>query len=206
MTTSTSGAWVQAYTNSTPAPPVEAKPVSPFISIDDPEELEPHQDPYEAAKQIRVLARQLIDAADDSYAINEIQSYLSHVSNFIDSETAWIEDLMKVLPTRKVSLIREKIEHLQSTRSRTKTYVAYAKGVVHSGASGNNHQTAEQIHKLAQSLPTIPGAPVMPFDQTLRAIATLLKNADYFNLDEKGQPKPINYSDGEGSDDYDDEE
>ena len=177
---------------------------SPFISVDDPPEQAPHVDPYEAAKQIRTLARQLVDQGDKSYAMDEIRQYLYSVQNYTQTENEWLDELRNVVSTRKTSLINGKIRSLQNTRDRTQQYVTYAMSVAsNAGSSSDTSGVAEQISKLAQSLPTVPTAPVMPFDQTLRAIATLLKNAGYFSIDQKGQPTPINYSEASEDNDYD---
>lgn len=172
-------------------PPPGAKPAADVLIDPKSPMLKPHVDPYDAAKQIRKLARQLVDNTESQTVINcdNSRTYLKYAIQSQQDEDYWVKEVRTAAKTRRVSAIDSTLDALEDCRNLTKLRVGETYDYLPTASVAPNPQakkTAEEIHKLAQSLPTIATAPVLPVDQVLRGIATLLKNAGYF--DEKGSP------------------
>lgn len=170
-------------------PPPGAKPAADVLIDPKSPVLTPHVDPYDAAKQIRKLARQLVDNTENNVGVSQdALTYIKYAQQNQYEEEHWIGRIREAAKTRRVAAVHSALADLNSVRHTTRKRIESAINYypAGSGASSNVKKTAEEIHKLAQSLPTIATAPVLPVDQVLRGVATLLKNAGYF--DEKGSP------------------
>lgn len=189
-------------------------------------EVEPefHINPYQAAKDLRVFARDLRNLAEgftggkpqvpNSDFLDAAMGYLVRV----ESEHAGISDAIyslgsrlgevhEAIESRRVSEGREVLERLRALHTnlrhhhaRAATRLVDAKANL-AGAKKQQKPAAspsestrkrimllcDEIHRYAQTLPTIPNAPLNPAENQLRAVATLLLNGGYLHRNSKGQ-------------------